>query len=245
MGLSKCYEAFGQPQKALVNYKLYHQIADSLINRDHLQKFAKMESEYSFEKKQDSLKQVEAKKQLLFEAEIAQRKTKQQRTLAGLGLAGLLLLVLLYFYRLKQKNNQKLIRLNHQLNHTNLRLNDTNAQLITETQTRIELEKSKLQSEIALEKNKLQSEIDLKNQRLASHALHILQKNQTLKELKTVAKQIQQQRTMKNAKILLRKLDNLTNYGVRLDKDWEDFHNIFEQLYFKRSQLALFQRFEI
>ncbi|OJJ21754.1 hypothetical protein BKI52_14735 [marine bacterium AO1-C] len=110
--LSKVYEVMGQPQKALENYILFKQMADSLLNKRNIQKITRLETQYTAQKREDSLKQVQAQKEQAMQADIRQRKTTQRATYMGLGLSGLLLLVLFLFYRVQQRSNYKLGQVN-------------------------------------------------------------------------------------------------------------------------------------
>ena len=128
----------------------------------------------------------------------------------GLHLLLFLTAGLVFFYWHKYKKHQQLIT----------HLQEANTRLTINAQTAI-----------TQEKEKMQAALDLKNQQLTSHSLHILQKNQALKELRGVVKQIRLLRTFKETKKMLGQLDNLANFGLHLDKDWENFQEVFEQLH--------------
>lgn len=131
----------------------------------------------------------------------------------GLGVALVLVAVLLLFYFSKQKSNRALKLLNEQLS-------DANEQIIKETNARLKTEK-----------DKLKSEVKLKNQQLASQTLHMLQKNQILNDLKSLVGEVRKQKDLKEVKAMLSRLANLIDHGINLDKDWEGFQRIFEQLH--------------
>lgn len=212
-GLSTCYEALGETQKAFVNYKLYHKIADSLINTGNTKNMAYMEAEYAFNKEKDSLELVQQKERKLFATEKRQHKATQRATYVGLGLSLLLGAILLLFYCSKRKSNRKLTLLNQQLSEANTRIvNETNARIETE-------------------KEKLRTEVKHKNQQLASQTLHMLQKNQILSELKSLVGEVRKQNNYANATKKFSRLANMIDYGINLDKDWEGFQRVFEQLH--------------
>ncbi|HAS41237.1 MAG TPA: hypothetical protein DCS93_12200 [Microscillaceae bacterium] len=113
--LAKVYEVMGQPQKALENYILFKQMADSLLNKRNIQKITRLETQYAAQKREDSLKQVQVQKEQAMQADIRQRKTTQQATYMGLVLSGLLIIVLFLFYRVQQRSNHKLGQVNKAL----------------------------------------------------------------------------------------------------------------------------------
>ena len=80
-----------------------------------------------------------------------------------------------------------------------------------------------------LSKQKLQSELEAKSNQLTNHALHIIQKNKMLKELKTKLNHLRQ-----NNKSLDKPVSQLINkidYNFNFDKDWKGFNEIFEQVH--------------
>lgn len=77
----------------------------------------------------------------------------------------------------------------------------------------------------------LQKEINTKNQQLALHSLHMMEKNQTLREVQGLVKQLRLQKNMQQARKLIRQLANQVNFGLQLDKDWHRFLEVFEHVH--------------
>ncbi|OJJ16777.1 hypothetical protein BKI52_33265 [marine bacterium AO1-C] len=135
--LAKVYQATGQPQKALENHILFKQMADSLLNKETIQKIARLETQYVAQKSADSLKQVQAQKDQLMKADLRRREATQKATYIGLGLSALLVVLLFIFYRTQQHHNHKLNRVNAELKQSYNTI-QTNAQLIAHQKTDLE-----------------------------------------------------------------------------------------------------------
>ena len=101
-GLSELDSAQGNFNKALEHYKLYITFRDSLVNSETTKKTVALQMNYDFDKKQDSLNAVQAKKDAVAAVEI--KKQSQQKI--GL-LVGLAIMVVFAFIFFRQRNNIK------------------------------------------------------------------------------------------------------------------------------------------
>ncbi len=99
-----------------------------------------------------------------------------------------------------------------------------NRQRLKIKKNRAELENRRLKEE------KLEQDLQFKNKQLTTHTLHLVQKNEAMKELK---EKISDLRNHENGDInkSLRKLRNLVDYSFSLDDDWEQFRLYFEQVH--------------
>ncbi|WP_299462538.1 tetratricopeptide repeat protein [uncultured Microscilla sp.] len=217
---AKIHKMMGNYQDAYQDYHLFKQMTDSLLNIGNAQKIAHLKTKYTYEKKQDSLHWAHAQEKSLFIEITNHRRTVQNTTYALLVLSLLLLLVVIRFYRSKQKNNQQLNALNQALNTAHEHL---------KKQTRARLQEA--QARANAETKNLQNEINYKNQQVTTHTLHMLQKNQTLRQLRTLINEMRQQKNFSKAKKMCQKLVNLIDQGLNMDKDWESFHQVFDQLH--------------
>jgi signal transduction histidine kinase len=100
--LSECYEKTGDYSKALANFKIAADIADSIKRKENIRKATELSMNFEFEKKQE-IQAAEKKRQ----DEIA--RTKQTALLVGLILAASLALVALNGYLNKKKVNRLLL----------------------------------------------------------------------------------------------------------------------------------------
>ncbi|MEP6682397.1 MAG: tetratricopeptide repeat protein, partial [Parafilimonas sp.] len=121
--LSECYEKTGDYVKALANYKIAADIADSVKRKDNIRKATELSMNYDFEKKQEVLA-AEKKR----DDDIA--TTKQTALIAGLFLVFILAVVAFKGYRNKQKANTLLLKQKQQIEDTLSELKTTQAQLI-------------------------------------------------------------------------------------------------------------------
>lgn len=80
-----------------------------------------------------------------------------------------------------------------------------------------------------LKEQKLVQDLEFKNRQLTTHTLHLVQKNETMKELKDKIGRIR--RDNGNIGQGLQKLENLVDYSFNLDDDWEQFRLAFEEVH--------------
>ncbi len=81
-----------------------------------------------------------------------------------------------------------------------------------------------------LKEKQLQEQIEYKNKQITTHALNILQKNESLREIRAEINSILE-KPEKHMIAELRKSLKMIDESFKLDKDWEDFKLYFEQIY--------------
>ncbi|MEO7120657.1 MAG: tetratricopeptide repeat protein, partial [Ginsengibacter sp.] len=121
--LSASYEKTGDYPKALANYKIGAEIADSISRKDNIRKATELSMNYDFAKKQEVLA-AEKKK----DDDLA--KAKQLALIVGLLLVFILAIVAFTGYRNKQKANELLTTQKEKIESALSDLKDTQAQLI-------------------------------------------------------------------------------------------------------------------
>ena len=111
--------------------------------------------------------------------------------------------------------------------------------IIAQKEELIEKNKTVLESQNALseadlkyyqlKEKQLQDQIEFKNKQITTHTLNIIQKNETLRELKDELEVLVKRSNGEAAEIrkTLRKIDE----SFKLDKDWDEFKLYFEQVY--------------
>lgn len=97
-----------------------------------------------------------------------------------------------------------------------------NRQRLKIKKNRVELENNQLK------KDQLESDLEFRNRELTNHSLHLVQKNETMKELKETIAEIKQNGNWGKE---LQKLENTVNYSLNLDEDWEQFQHYFEEVH--------------
>jgi tetratricopeptide (TPR) repeat protein/DNA-binding CsgD family transcriptional regulator len=83
---------------------------------------------------------------------------------------------------------------------------------------------------IQAELKNAEQDLKFKNKELTTYALHIIQKNNILNELKDSIEEAVGEMSDKESKSLS-KLIHLINYSFNLDRDWQDFKIAFEQVH--------------
>jgi signal transduction histidine kinase len=129
--LTKVYEVLGQYKKALKYHRLFKKMTDSLLNKENIQQITRLESKVITQKREDSLKIIQEKKEAQHQIDIQKSEYRQRLILVGLGLSSALLLVLAFFYRSKQSNNQHLKIANEDIQNKAQAIAESNEKLQT------------------------------------------------------------------------------------------------------------------
>ncbi|HAS45086.1 MAG TPA: hypothetical protein DCS93_31680 [Microscillaceae bacterium] len=128
--------------------------------------------------------------------------------------------------RLKIKSNREIIE-------QNKRIYEAQQALVQTELENTQLNEQKLKTELEnkqLKEQNMQAELEAKSKELTTHALHIIQKNKMLEELKDCLRDIKRQ-DKKDAHKQIQQAINMINYSFSMDKDWEDFKKVFEEVH--------------
>ncbi len=142
--------------------------------------------------------------------------------LTALSMAFLVLVARLYNLRLiKQKNKLESIvkKRTDKINQQKNEIIEQQKQIIDQNETMRSLEEEKFKNELVH-----------KNKQLTTYTLNLIQKNQSLKELRLKINQIIRG-SSKNSYRDMRKLINLIDLSFRKDEDWENFKLYFEEVH--------------
>lgn len=116
--LQGAYKALGNPGKALEYAEIYINTRDSLFNEEKARAIEEMDTKYETEKKQQQIElqqsQIEAR-----DAKIQQQKTLRNALIAGLLAVVLIILIVIYAYVQKRRDNQKIKEQNEQIQEAN------------------------------------------------------------------------------------------------------------------------------
>ena len=200
------FELFNKQQKfdkALGYFQKYTHLKDSIFSTERSRKMAEIQADYTNEKKEK-------------EIQILAQQKKLDRLTMSIFIALFVITVLLSLLfvsrqRLKIKKNREILQ---------------QQQEIYETQQTLMQEKLKNEQ---LENESLQKEVAHKNQQLTSHTLHMIKKNQLLEQIKEGLLVLAQ--NPKQLKKELGNLNRLVEQGFNLDKEWEEFRQVFEQVH--------------
>ena len=176
---------------------------DSTYAREKIEAIHEIESKYQIAKKEQQIKNLEYNKKI--------QKSKSNLLLGGLIAAGIFILLILFFFYQKRKKDKALLKQKEIVFNKEQQL------------AKMKLEKAQLKEA------ELQKEIIFKSKQLTTHALHMMQKNQLLQELKTDLKNIAKNsssESKQNLKMLAKNIER----GLRSDNDWEVFKKYFEEV---------------
>ena len=200
------FELFNQQEKfkeALSYYQQYTRLKDSVFSSERSRKMAEIQADYINEKQEKEI-------QILAQQKKLDRQTIYI-TIALFVITVLSSLLLVSRQRFKMRKNREIL---HQ------------QQEIYKTQQTLMQEKLKNEQ---LQNENLHKEVAHKNQQLTSHTLHMIKKNQLLEQIKEGLQTLAQ--SPKQLKKSLGNLNRLVEQGFNLDKEWEEFRQVFEQVH--------------
>jgi len=210
--LAKTYADMGDFAKAFVYLDESYDQYQALYNDDISQQLARFRTLFEMQEKEREIALLES------------QQTLDRWTRLSLG-AGVLLLLLLgglvvSRQRLKIKKNQELYKAQHELNQSKL----SNA-LLNEQKLKAELENQLLREQ------GLKTELEAKNRELSGRALHLIQKNEMLEELRKKLHLLQRKHEGNSLGKEVQGLLQLIDQGSGFDKEWEHFKQTFEQVH--------------
>ncbi len=199
--MSAIYEGLGNYDKALNFHKLYAQTKDSILNKESQNKIIEMEAKYESEKKEKEIIDKNAKITLLEKNQVIEAYKRW----------GLILLIIVSFVFVLAL--RKRIIANKQLYEQKVKNFETQKLLSDAELYNQKLKSMQLQQELEFK----QKELNYKNNELVNFALHISEKNDFLKKLKS-------QLSSPNENYDPKKLSELININLKnLERDRQEF----------------------
>lgn len=120
--LADAYEANGDAHNALKYFRLYKYYSDSILNETMLQKTARLEARYEFEKKEALMKEQQDKKDALNRHVVRIKELQISIAVLVIFFLTVLTFLLLRSRAIKQKNNQILRENNEKIEHQAIQL---------------------------------------------------------------------------------------------------------------------------
>lgn len=205
--LFQLYRKKGNYQKALSHLQSQIGLKDSFINVNNSRQIAELRANYESSKKDRDIKILKQSEELLQQ----QKKFNNLLLIASI-VASIAILVIAAFVlnsqRLKLWKKKELLERQKQ-----------------EHQIREALVQASLENE-QLAKQSLEREVAYKNQRISAHALHIVQKQQFLEEMRDQVKSILDKPTSSQVKKLLKKIDQ----GMNMNQEWKQINQTLDQV---------------
>lgn len=190
--LSEANYELGEYQKAFDYLKLFNQLSDSLQSENALKEIEKLKSRFELSEKEKELK-IKNQKIEIYKKNEKIDKLNQIAMSVSIGFLVLLAIVLILYQRRQLKKNK----------------------LIQEKESA--LMEAKLRNS-ELEKRHLVTELEYKNQEITNFAIHIVEKNDFLENLKNIAENDSS------------KLKTLISQNLNIEKEREEFRAQVEQI---------------
>lgn len=122
------YKALGNPGKALEYAEIYITTRDSLFNEEKTRAIEEMDTKYETEKKQQQI-ELQESQIVARDAVIRQQKTIRNSLLGGIGAIVIIVLLTLYAYIQKRKDNRRIREQNLQILEANEELKQLNDEI--------------------------------------------------------------------------------------------------------------------
>lgn len=209
--LSIIYKSLNQPAKALGYLERSYELTDNIFSEQIAEEIAKTQAIYELEQKQQRITLLEKEHRLNFLLML----------FSGIGITIFLILGGFSYSQQKSKNNKK------------RKLLETEAVLAKAELENAHLNEEKLTAELEnkqLKEEQLQQELELKSKSLTKSALHMIQKNEFLHELRTKLKDIRKGNPEQQEK-RIKKLIKSIDLSFTLDDDWQEFETVFQQVH--------------
>ena len=209
--LSKTYEITKQYDSAVHYLNISHDLTELIFSDQIASELANAHSVYELEQHQQTIKMLE------------KQQVNARLTTLTVTVASLTLLLMIIGFSLqtisKNKHLRKLLEVENELSKSELKNTQLNQEKLS-----AELENRQLKED------QLNHELELKSRSLSRSALHIIQKNELLDNLREDLKRIKKG-SVDDIPKKLRKLIKSIELNFSLDDDWQEFEVIFQQVH--------------
>ncbi len=209
--LSKLYREQNNGKMALTYLDSAYEITREIYNRELAKEIAQTATFYELGRKEQQIGILKKDQQI--------ERLIRYAVLGGVGFLIVISVIVTISLRHRVTKNKRLYEAEVELNEVT-RLNH-------------KLQEDRLEAEIANKKTQeeqLKRELELKSNTIAKSALHVIQKNEFLSDLKKKLKEIRKSDESDIPK-LIKKLSNSIDFSFNLDDDWQEFETIFQQLH--------------
>ncbi len=196
------YEKKQDFRKAFQYFNTYVHYHDSIVGQDVQVKIAELETKYETAKKDKQITELELQQEIEKSEKISQRIIFSSVIF--------LFIVLLLGVWQKRKKDRMILKQRELFHKKEKQLAE------------LKLERSKLKEE------ELRQSVLYKSKQLSTHALHMMQKNKMLNEVKISIKELSKSKNKDSD--IQRKIVHKINESIRSDKDWEVFKLYFEDV---------------
>ncbi|WP_299458761.1 tetratricopeptide repeat protein [uncultured Microscilla sp.] len=217
------YEALKDYKKAYYYHQSFKQIEDSLINAKTIRQAVRLETDYKFQKYQDSLDLAQVQQSIQVAAKIKQQKLANQlQTYITLTCITFAVLLVLGFWLIQRQKRRHILQ--------DLVLKQSQKQLLEEQMIRKEMEEIALREQLHIDekiKEIFQINLENKDHELTKQALYLVQKQQLietwLQELTPLLKQ-----TKGTVRDKIQTLNKQMKKELKTTEAWNNFTQTFE-----------------
>lgn len=209
--LSKIHFLLKDNEKGSFYLEKAYEMTDALFSSEIASQIAQTRSIYELEQKQQQIALLE--KEHFFD--------KTLNRILGLVATGFFLLGTLIIYQLRTRNQKNRLLLEAEARLAKTALENTQ---LNEQKLKALLENKQLRED------QLHQEIELKGKSLTNSALHMIQKNEFLQDIRAKLSDLKKSspdKVEKKVKRLIKSID----LNFSLDEDWQEFESIFEQVH--------------
>ena len=210
--LAKNYSITGRMDLAFAYMDSIYDLNERIFSTQTAGQIANLQTLYGMKQKEQEIALLESQRRVA-------QNTRNSIIIGALGLIGFAG-ILIVQQRNRSKKDKQFFAAEKALDKEKLK----NIQL-KEKALEAELENKQLKEE------QLHQELESRSQELTTKALHIIQKNKLLKDLRSEIKDIHRDAKTKGQQKALKKVTGLIDSGFRFDKDWDEFVTVFDQVH--------------
>ncbi|HEY9046927.1 MAG TPA: tetratricopeptide repeat protein [Ohtaekwangia sp.] len=203
--LSDIYTRRKDYEKALGYYRWHAAVTDSIENQANGVKFARLQSLYTLEQKEQELTVIKAEKAL--------SDYRQRLLLCGSLLLLLMTAYIVYVLRKRMVREKAIAQKDHAL-----------------LQAQQQLMQAELENKVLSEKQ-LQQDLEFRNRELLSHTLHFAHKNTLMEQVREDMLELQNIAENKSFKSRISRLAKVIDDSLEVEKDWHAFRMYFEKVH--------------
>jgi tetratricopeptide (TPR) repeat protein len=230
--LAKGFALMQQNDSAVYYLEMSRKYLLDIYSRESSQQMAFLQAQYDSEKQNNEIKSLQ--------------NARKITTIVTISIVVIVILLIILgiaiFNRQKLKirnereiseQNKHILETQNRLMEVELKSRDLEEEKLKAELRNRQLEKDMLDTELKnreLEETQLKQQIEVKTKELSTQALHVIQKNQLLEELRTHLDQMVKD-DKRDQKKQLKQLSLQINQNFNNDTYWEDFRNTFEQVH--------------
>jgi tetratricopeptide (TPR) repeat protein len=217
--IAKTYNLLGKNDSAFYYIELCRKYLQEIYSSEGSKQTAFLQVFYEIEKKNSEILQLQSVKKI--------------NTIIAISVSIITLLLIVLGYSTISKQRTK-IKAEQEINLQNKQMLSAQTKLMEAEQRNLQLERESLDLELRntrLEEAQLKIQVEQKSKELSTHALHVIQKNQLLEELKTHLEDLVKD-DKRDFKKQLKQLIIQINQNFSNESYWEEFKNTFEQIHY-------------